>query len=526
MLLPDRWRQPGALARLMTRSLGKWGEASGIRDHLIAARYVPLLQQPALFAAVRAGLPAGWRRDPVRPMLEPSVGQEGGPAVERRASLAREPAALGQVRWLLRRIRRRMSLSERDGMAQMLDALVPELGGTENPPANDALITAWAVALLRNARLRPNTVLTWLTGLYTALGESLTASILALSAEELHELVGELIANAGSTNSRAVMRQRLKQFCTFLRARYGLSAVSWRAAALAVGKTATPIVLIDPHEAERAVGLLSSRGLDVARALQVAISLAFWCGLRAHELAELQIDDLLGGPWGSIYIRDSKTAAGTRVVPGALLMPAAIWAMIMAYAEDRRQTAGTGEAPLLITVTGEVWSAKALGKHISAVLQQATGRNVSLHALRRGCATYTLIAWGVARGLARWPKMAGDWGEAAVAPARLTGLLEALGADESLVLPRLSQLLGHAESGVTISHYVAMDLVQQTWVVEPEALVLPASVATDLLQVSRVALYKRLRPIERGGFNAEQVLRVQVERIKGSRRRRGAMKEN
>lgn len=516
--LPERWRQQGALAQLLTRWLQACGGAEGIRDHLVAVRCLPFLHQPALFAAVRSGFPAGWQGDPASSPPESRPGAEGGISPLTGAPGPRhEPAALGQIRWHLRRIRRRMSASERERIANAFEVLLPELQMVESPLCNDALVTEWAVALLRNTRLSPNTVLTRLTGLYTTLNESLATSILTLSSEELHELFSELIAKAHTANSRQVMKQRLKQFWAFLRTRYGLSAVKWQAVARGTGKIATAITLVDPYEAEQAVPLLSQRRPAEARALSVAIILAFWCGLRAAELAELWIEDFLGGLWGLIRIRDSKTAASVRTVPGALLIPREIWALVEAYIEDRRRTAGTGQASLLITAAGAAWTAKAMGKRISAALRRATKRTVSLHALRRGFATYTLIAWGVARGFARWPTVRSGWQEAAIAPARMAGLLEALGTDESLVIPRLSRLLGHAGSEVTLMDYVAVDVVQQAWAVELESSALPASVAADLLQISRIALYKRLQPIARGSFDAQAVLEAQLSRIKRCR---------
>lgn len=226
MWLPERWRRQGALAQLLTRWLQACGRTEGIRDHLVAVRCLPFLHQPALFAAVRSGFPAGWQGDPASSPLEPRQGsEEGPPASDRSTRPSHESAALGQIRWHFRRLTRRMNSPERERIANALEGLLPKLQKAESPPGNDALITEWAIALLRNARLSPNTVLTRLTGLYTALNESLTASILTLSSEELHELVSELIAKARTANSQQVMKQRLKQFCAFLRTRYGLPAV-------------------------------------------------------------------------------------------------------------------------------------------------------------------------------------------------------------------------------------------------------------------------------------------------------------
>jgi hypothetical protein len=206
--------------------------------------------------------------------------------------------------------------------------------------------------------------------------------------------------------------------------------------------------------------------------------------------------------------------------PGALLTPAPIWAIVEAYRQTRLTQAGSGRAPLLCTAPGERWDAEELGKRLAEVLQEVAGRRVSMHSLRRGFATFTLLRWAVARGRARWPAASGTWSALAGSPESLVGVLESLRTDATLVLYRLARLLGHARPGVTAAHYLAADVLAEAWVTEDEALMLRPEIAAELLQCSRQALYKRLRPAGEGGFDAEAVLRAQMDRLE--RRRGGA----
>jgi hypothetical protein len=172
---------------------------------------------------------------------------------------------------------------------------------------------------------------------------------------------------------------------------------------------------------------------------------------------------------------------------------------------------GPGRAPLLVTPRGQAWTPDDLGRRVAALLRGVTGRVVSMHSLRHGFATATLLRWGVAEGRASWPDA---WGHAAVAPPSLAGVQLALGDDDALVLHRLSRICGHAAPGVTVAHYLAMDVVQDAWLAESAPVRLRSSVAADLLQCSAPAMYQHLRPVEHGWVGAEDVLRAQLTRLR------------
>jgi hypothetical protein len=168
-----------------------------------------------------------------------------------------------------------------------------------------------------------------------------------------------------------------------------------------------------------------------------------------------------------------------------------------------------------VTPRGQAWNPDDLGRQVATRLRAVTGRAVSMHSLRHGFATITLLRWGVAQGRACWPDA---WGPTAVDPPSLAGVRLALGDDDALVLHRLSRICGHAAPGVTLAHYLAMDVVRDAWLAEWALVRLRSSVAADLLQCSAPAMYQHLRPVERGWVDAQTVLRAQLARL---RRRHG-----
>lgn len=513
-LLPACWQRPGALAKLLTRWLRHHGHSDGARRYLIAMRLLLLLKQPALFGAVQTGrLPAGWRgHSPVevkKPALQSGV-PRCQPSPTSAVTAADESDVMAEVRWHLRRLEGPVSHAERGAIADACEALLPAFGGV-TPPTNGALVTAWAIAMLRNHQLRPNTVRTYLTGLHDALDELLEASILALDANELAELMAELIFSQQTPNSQRTMKQRLRAFTAFLQVRVGLPSIAWRS--LRVANSSLQISLVDMHEAEAAFHRFETRFPADARALQVATCLGFWDGLRRGELCGLAIDDLLGGRWESIRVRQSKTRTGRRTIPGALFTPPMIWRIVEAYKTERFLQAGTEHAPLLVKANGEPWDPDDLGDRISTVLYEVTKRRITLHSLRRGFATWTLLRWAVAKGLARSPAIKGQWAEAATAPSCGAGVLEALGGDDVLALPTLSRIMGHASPGVTVAHYCAVDVLQQAWFTMYQPVALRSGVAADLLQVSRPALHARLESTVRGWVDVGDVLLAQVDRL-------------
>lgn len=519
-LLPAHWRRPKALAVLLRRWLRAHGLPDNVQDHLIAVRLIPLLRGPAFLAAIQAGLPAGWRADAqwAAHVRDVRVDAPHGAIVSVDKEVNEDGfSAMAQVRFLLRRIRGSMMWGERIMVAEELESLLPTLGATQRPPATEALVTEWVIMLLRTRRLRPHTVRTWCAGLYAGLAEYAGGSILAATQEELSELITELMSSQHTPDSQAVMKQRLRHFYDFLTTRYGLPHLNWRSAGLTVGRGARPIALVTLAEAEQALPLLRQHWPEEADALAVALILGMWVGLRREEICALDVDDLLGGIWGSLKIRRGKSPKARRLSPSALLTPAIIREVVEAYGQSRRAHSGSRRAPLLCTAQGKRWDPDELGKRLAEVLQSATGRRVSMHSLRRGCATFTLLRWAVALGRARWPAQPGTWNERAISHECLRGVLEALGTDATLVLHRLARLLGHAGPGVTVAHYVAADVLQEAWIAEDEVLELRPAIAADLLQCSRQALYKRLHPKARRGFDAKAVLRAQLDRLEGRR---------
>lgn len=519
--LPPQWRDSKALRAALRRRLRAHHLPDTVQEHLIAVRLIPLLRGPAFLAAVQAGLPAGWRAD-VQRLVQASSDRAPAPsdviASADEVVANQAYAAMAQVRFLLRRIQGNMTWGERSAVAEALEDIRPTLGIALQPPATAALIAEWVVALLRTRRLKPHTIRTWCTGLYTSLAAYADSSILELTQEDLTELVTDLIDSQNTPDSQSVMKQRLRHFFDFLTIRYGLPRLNWRSAGLTVGHGARPIALVTLAEAERALPLLRERWPDEADALTVALILATWVGLRREEICALNVDDLLGGLWGTLRIPKVKTPKSRRLIPGALLTPAMIWQGVEAYGRRRLTHAGWRRAPLLCTAQGNRLDAEDLGTRLAEVLQAVTRRQVSMHGLRRGCATLTLLRWAVALGRAQWPADQGTWSALAVSRESLDGVLEALGTDATLVLHRLARLLGHAGPSVTVAHYIAADVLHEAWTAEDEAPKLRPEIAADLLQCSRQALYKRLQPAERGSFDAQAVLETQVERIERYRK--------
>jgi integrase len=513
--LPPRWRRPGALARVVRR----WGQGHApgrtVPELLRALRLVPLLHGPALFAHLQAGaLSAGWRAREEGPSRARAPSR-AVPAPHDAGSSDEDPEAMAEVRFLLRRVSARMGMPERRQIAADLKRLLPALGARETPPWNQALITAWAIHLLGTPRVRGNTIRTWLSGLYRDLRDHLTVSVLGLDQDELAEVVLELVFSQRHAESQRAMKGRLRQFLFFLRARHGGPALNWRDPHLAVAPASTALSLVTPDEAEEALRRLQTDWPTEAAALTLAMILAFWCGLRRHEVCALAVESILPGPWGSIRIERSKTRAGRRTVPGALLTPAPLWAQVDDYRRGRLADTGPGRAPLLVTPRGQAWTPDDLGRRVATLLRAVTGRAVSMHSLRHGFASVTLLRWGVAQGRASWPDA---WGHAAVAPPSLAGVRLALGEDDTLVLHRLSRICGHAAPGVTVAHYLVMDVVREAWRADSAPVRLRSAVAADLLQCSAPAMYQHLRPVAHGWVDAEDVLRAQLAR---RRRRHG-----
>ena len=246
------------------------------------------------------------------------------------------------------------------------------------------------------------------------------------------------------------MRQRVKHLCRFL-AQQGvaLPSLNWQDPLLVIPREARTLRLLGLAQIRAVVEQLLQSGDPEGLPLAVAVLLGGFGGLRRSEMAHMRQQDVAGDTRGTLFIWRSKTLMGRRYVPLGLLAPPWAREVVAHYAGLRSAEKGAPHAAWLLTAQRQPWAPDALTNRLGRVLQEVAGPGVSVHSLRRACASWLLVRWVVAVSGSAPP-----CADPCFAHAMQEQLLTVLPPDPVRGLWGLARLLGHLDPGVTLTHYV------------------------------------------------------------------------
>jgi|GEM_PF-3140652 len=468
--LSPRWhrveRLSDALRALVQRVCPEAQERPWRVSHFLeACRCAAARSQPPLIVSYRADRLIVAQADAdLRALGIPIVGED---APELSVGALRLPASGADVvatplsveaRHLLSQLRAHTSTTpkqEREVLATQLDVLLKRYS-VSDAPSNAHLVCWFAVDLLRRADASA-TVRNTLNGLW--LLDEATAGIpfVTLSAAERHDRCVDLVQGCVSPGAMSAMRNRLRAWCRFLRNHaYIAEEPRWRDPELMAPQETNP----QPVLLFRQIEQLLARARAKSDALEAATLAARFGGLRRTELCSLVTGDVLRGPLGLTRIVVSKSAAGIRVLPLALLMPPPALCRAAAYHERRLQAAGPA-APWLVNADGTAWTPDALGRAFERLAERALGRPYGLHTLRRSFAALLLIQVMAAFGLCKPARERGSTlCRDAMSPEALARIRRVFG---ELTIARnpevtaswvIASLLGHAAPTISYGYYL------------------------------------------------------------------------
>jgi len=464
--LPPRWHRAGTLSdALRTFVQQVCPEARELPWRvayvLEACRCVTARSQPPLLVSYRADRLVVAQADadlralgiPLRGENAPEQGV-GEPVPVAGVEAVATPLT-DEASHLLRQLRAHTALThreEREALAAQLDGLLNRYPVSE-VPSNAHLVCEFAIDLLRHANSSA-TVRNTLNGLWLIDGATGEIPFVTLSAAERHDRLVDLLQGCVSPGARVTMRNRLRAWCGFLRRHnYIVEEPRWRDPELVASQETNPQPVLLFGQVER---LLARAEME---ALKVAILLARFGGLRRTELCSLMTGDVLRGPLGLTRIAVSKSAAGIRVPPLALLMPPSAMHCVTAYHARQLQAAGPS-APWLVTDDNEAWTPDELGRAFQQVAMHALGESYGLHTLRRSFACWLLVQAMAAFGLCRPVHERSKLCKESMSPEGLNRIRRVFGELTVARNPEVSaswvvaSLMGHLAPTITYGYYL------------------------------------------------------------------------
>lgn len=151
--------------------------------------------------------------------------------------------------------------------------------------------------------------------------------------------------------------------------------------------------------------------LLISQQRSLVLMLAFYGGLRASEIANLTLNDVVSiGNELYVYIRKGKTPSAKRAIPLHLLAPPSITASIHNYSEDRRiyfrahkkkiarsqEICPTKEEVSFLNLNLKSFTRNGgifAVRHSLTLLQNMLGQGADLHLLRHSFASHIFLRW-------------------------------------------------------------------------------------------------------------------------------------
>jgi integrase len=140
---------------------------------------------------------------------------------------------------------------------------------------------------------------------------------------------------------------------------------------------------------------LRPRAVHKARVLGMMTELAFYTGMRIHEIALLQLKDVSYAGGVVISILKTKTDAGERDIPLSLLAPRSFVERFMEFWQARRKEVSL-EGLLFVQLDGRHWDTSHTSKEIASVFNTYMVQGMVFHNLRDAFASHLMIRWFVA----------------------------------------------------------------------------------------------------------------------------------
>jgi len=273
--------------------------------------------------------------------------------------------------------------------ANQIESLISEYQETLSKSPNIKLLIEWIVWTLLCQKYRKNKLSTFLTyfsilpcRLLPILGSQQISLMTDIEWIELASYFASDIDYASSSKRQTIAH--LRSLHTYLvETDPSTPEVDWSNYAFRIQKGIAGAKLVKPHEVERLLQQISSGDPN-----WLVIVLAFYGGFRCEEICGLTINDFIDGY--RLNIAWSKRHTSRRSVPISWLIPRSIQQEFQDVLERRIRSR---KQHIVTEENGEAIKPNTLGKRISRLLAQDNISVHSIHALRHGFASWTLIRY-------------------------------------------------------------------------------------------------------------------------------------
>jgi len=349
------------------------------------------------------------------------------------------------------------------------------------------LALEWALHLRSNENLRLSSIDTYLSRLLnrTLLSSDESQDICEWDSETISELLTDITTQErwGRTTQQQ-FHNTFRRFLKFIQYHGFIEDVPIPESDTTLLHTAHRTTLLSPHEVDDLAAWLTDATTPRRdlRILALALYLGFYGGLRASEVANLALGDIVAGDEACfVYVRNGKTHAARRKIPLHVMAPRAVREALAAWCDDRAaELAGQRAEPARVALFGPRATTNAYARHavidpVIQLLRSAFGPDVDFHTLRHNAVSWMLVRIHAARYPDFRDRLAVQH-HATFASDHLDTLRQTLcgfdgedGERRGVHLLQLAKIVGHRDVGTMLVHYghtlheIHSDILERAW---------------------------------------------------------------
>lgn len=278
-----------------------------------------------------------------------------------------------------------------------------ETAAAEQPSGlldNARYLLSWLEWLLSRASMSPETILTYYKKLQVLIFYQFQATPITEidDPDEFLEIIEECMYAYDNPESQRNVKKAFRSFLGWAHRKQLVPKIPWNDSSLHVYRDAKERAIVSFHDLDKLLAHITKRveckRLSAKRGARFRIFciLCFFGGLRSREAVRLTVRDLVVmGPEILLWIRQSKTRHGIRLLPLHALIPDPYLTEIVAFHRAAAQGAGpTNDIPLLPGDDGQFCRSSFFGRPIGRFMKKVLGFG-SAHTLRHGFATWFLV---------------------------------------------------------------------------------------------------------------------------------------
>lgn len=265
---------------------------------------------------------------------------------------------------------------------------------------NARYLLSWLEWLLSRRSMSPETILTYYKKLQVFIFYQFQATpITAIDdPDEFLEIIEECMHAYDNPESQRNVKKAFRSFLGWAHGKQLAPKIPWNDSSLHVYRDGKERAIVSFEDMDKLLAHITDRvecndlSVEIGARFRIFCILCFFGGLRRRETVRLTLRDLtVVGPEILLWIRQSKTRHGIRLLPLDALIPEPYLTEIVAFHRAAAEMAGpANDLPLLPDDDGQFCRSSLFSHPIGRLMKKVLGFG-SAHTLRHGFATWFLV---------------------------------------------------------------------------------------------------------------------------------------